>query len=80
MPLPSFFASSDNPRPWSVSRAAAFGAVLGALAAIFKMLELVHHGDALAAKLIEIPAAALAFALLCALAAALRNVLVQRLS
>jgi len=78
MPLPSLFDSYGDSRPWGVPRAAAYGAAIGALAAIVKMLEPAHHAGALVAKLIEIPAAALAFAALFAAGAALRNALVVR--
>ncbi len=76
MPLPSLYLPG-NARPWSVARAAAYGAGIGALAAAFKTFAL--HQDGAAAHLWEIAGAALAFALLCAGAAALRNVLARRL-
>lgn len=66
-------------------RAAAYGAGIGALAAAFKTLGPLREADAtvhgfagrLAAGLPEIAAVALAFALLCAGAALLRNALAR---
>ena len=62
------------------------GAALGAVAGIFKALgalagaaTTVSMGERLAAKGPEIAAAAVAFALLCAAVAALRNFLARRL-
>jgi len=77
--IPSLFNSAGDARPWRVPRAGAYGAVVGALAAVVKMLEPSHYGAALARHLIEIPAAALAFAALFAAGAALRNALARRL-
>jgi hypothetical protein len=58
------------------SRAAAYGAI-GALAALVKIFGL-RQGGASAAPFWELAGAALAFALLCAGAAALRNFLARR--
>jgi hypothetical protein len=77
MPLPSLYVSADKPRQWSVARAAAYGAVLGALAALLKTLALSHQ--AIATSVPEIAGAALGFALLCAGATALRNFVARRL-
>jgi len=84
MPLPSFFISRDSARAWSVARAAGYGAVIGALAAVFKTLgplrETASMGTkSLAAHSLEIAGATLAFALLCAGASALRNFIARRL-
>ncbi len=84
MPLPSLYRSGDGFRPWRITHAAACGAALGALAALFKKLAplggtgaggLSHRPAGIA----EIAAVALAFALLCAGAALLRNFLARRL-
>ena len=78
MPLPSFFIVGDSPRPWSVARAAAYGAGIGALAALFKTLGSLQKTGSAPAHVLDIAGAALAFALLCA-AAALRNFIARRL-
>ena len=82
MPLPSLFQSSENAQAWIVVHAAAYGAGLGALAALFKTLG-PTRATAAAASLthsaVEIVGAAVVFALLCAGAAALRNVVARRL-
>jgi hypothetical protein len=77
MPLPSLYISRDKPREWSVTRAAAYGAVLGAVAGLLKTLALSHH--AIATSVPEIAGAALGFALLCAGATALRTLIARRL-
>jgi hypothetical protein len=85
MPLfPSLHRSEPNAQSWSVGRAAAYGAFIGALAALFKSwaplrltAEIPSHG--LSAVAIEVAAAAIGFALLCAAAAALRNFLARQL-
>jgi len=79
MPFPSFFVSGDGTRAWSVRRAAAYGAGIGALAALFKTLGPRHEAGSVPADFLEITAAALAFALLCAAAAALHNFIARRL-
>ena len=79
MPFPSLFASPAGARAWSIARAAAYGAVIGALAALFKTFGPLHEPSSAGGKLLEIAAAALAFALLCGGAAALRNFLAHRL-
>lgn len=78
MPLPSLHRL--DARAWNLVHAAGYGAVLGALAAAFKTLGPFRTGTKdLADSLIEIAVAALAFALLCAVAAALRNFIARRL-
>jgi hypothetical protein len=87
MPLPSLYISGEGTRAWSITRAASYGAVIGALAAVFKALAPLHAattvGGSAAARLIanlpEIAGATFAFALLCASAAALRNLIARRL-
>jgi hypothetical protein len=77
--LPSLFKSGENPRAWSVSRAAACGAVVGALATLFKAVGPSRVADATGVSAWDIAAAAAGFALLCAGAAALRNAIARRL-
>ena len=82
MPLPSLFQSSENARAWNVVHAAAYGAGLGALAALFKTLGPLRATGAAASfthSVAEIAGAAVVFALLCAGAAALRNFVAGRL-
>jgi len=77
MPLPSLYVSRDKPREWSVTRAAAYGGVLGIAAGLFKTLGLTHQ--AIATSVPEIAGVTLCFALLCAGATALRNFIARRL-
>jgi hypothetical protein len=77
MPLPSLYVSGDKPREWSLARAAAFGAMLGIVAGLFKTLGFAHQ--AIATSVPEIAGAALGFAMLCAGATALRNFIARRL-
>jgi cbb3-type cytochrome oxidase subunit 1 len=79
--LPSLYKSSEPDRAWNVMHAACYGAIIGVLAAIFKTLGPLRAGATfnLIGNLTEIAAAALVFALLCVVAAALRNYVVQRL-
>lgn len=82
MPLPSFYRADDSFRPWRVTHAAACGAGLGALAALFKMLApagLAVGFSGRPAGVLGIAAVALGFAVLCAAAAMLRNFLARRL-
>ncbi len=80
MPLPSLYKSEMPARAWNVAHAAVYGALIGALAAVFKTLGPFSAGrGGPADSLLEIGAAALAFALLCAGAAALRNFIARRL-
>jgi hypothetical protein len=78
MPLPSFYVSGDRARAWSVGRAGAYGAGIGALAALFKTFG-PGHAVVVAAPALEVAGAAAFFALLCAGAAALRNFILRRL-
>jgi hypothetical protein len=77
MPLPSFYVSGDKPREWSVARAATYGAALGVVAGLFKTLAYAHQPVAIGVA--EIAGAVLGFALLCAGATALRNIIARRL-
>jgi len=82
MPLPSFFRSRETARNWNVVHAAAYGAGIGALAALFKTLDPLHSTGAAVSfvdSAAQIIGAAAVFALLCAGAAVLRNVLARRL-
>jgi len=75
----SLFASGDGAWAWNVTRAAAYGAGLGALAAIFRTLGPLREAGSASTHFLEIAGIALAFALLCAGAAALRNFIARRL-
>jgi hypothetical protein len=77
MPLPSLYVSGDKPREWNIARAAAYGAALGAVAGLFKTLIYAHQHVAIGVA--EIAGAVLGFALLCAVATALRNFIARRL-
>jgi hypothetical protein len=79
--LPSFYKSNGSDRAWNIAHAACYGAVIGALAAIFKTVGPLRAGAVfnLIGNLTEIILAALAFALLCVAAAMLRNYVVQEL-
>ena len=77
MPLPSLYVTQDKTREWSVARAALYGAVLGIVAGAFKTFGPSHQ--AIATSVPQIVGATVAFAALCAGAAALRNVIAQRL-
>jgi hypothetical protein len=82
MPLPSLYRSDDGFRPWRVTHAAACGAALGVLAALFKKLAPLGIAGGLSDRpggIAGIAAVAVAFALLCAGAAMLRNFLARRL-
>jgi hypothetical protein len=81
MPLPSFYQSSENASAWNVVHAAGYGAIVGALAALFKTLGPLYAANAAASwtgSAKEIAGAALVFALLFAGAATLRNFLARR--
>ncbi len=82
MPLPSLFQSSEgSAAAWNVVHAAGYGALIGALAALFRTLGPLHAAKvvgSLTHNAVEIAGAALVFALLCAGAAALRNFLAHR--
>jgi hypothetical protein len=83
MPLPSLYVSGNGARAWSVVRAGAYGAGIGAVAALFKAFAPLRGtglaGERSTANFMEIVGVALAFALLCAGAAALRNFIARRL-
>ena len=77
--------SDADPTPWSTGRAMIYGAIIGAAAAAFKLLApdslgLWHATHGIAAMTREMVGAALAFALLCGIAAAVRNFAVGRLT
>ena len=78
--LPSFYVSGDKACAWSVTRAAALGAGVGLVAALFKTLGPPHGPLATSSVsgIAEIGGAVLGFALLCAAAAAVRNFLSRR--
>jgi len=57
---------------------AAYGAIIGGVAAAFKLFAPWSEGHSLSAIAREFVGAALAFALLCGIAAALRNFIVRR--
>jgi hypothetical protein len=85
MPFPSLHRSEHEARNWSLVRAGGYGAAIGAAAAAFKTLgpPSVTGGGFAGGRFgvaAEIVGAALVFALLCMAAAALRNILVRRLS
>ena len=77
--LPSLFSSEENVRPWSVPRATLYGAGIGLLAALIKVVGPFHALDRTLPVALEICVAVVAFALLCAGAALLRNLLTRRL-
>jgi hypothetical protein len=81
VPLPSFYKSPQPAHAWNIGHAGAYGAVLGALAALFKTLGPLAQGGGrtLTNNILEIAAAALGFALLCAVAAMLRNFVFRHL-
>jgi hypothetical protein len=77
--LPSLFVSGEKAQAWSVSRAVAYGAGIGALAALFRTFGPLHTAGLGANPVWEIAGAAFGFAFLCAGAAALRNIIARRL-
>jgi hypothetical protein len=82
MPLPSLHRSGDGFHPWRITHAAACGAGLGALAALFKAIAPIGLSGGLlgwTAAIGRIAAVAACFALLCAAAAMLRNYVARRL-
>jgi hypothetical protein len=62
-----------NKAPWNTGRAMAYGAVIGVIAAAFRLMAPWGGPHSLSSIAKELIGAALAFALLCGLAAALRN-------
>jgi len=83
MPLPSLYSPGGKGREWSVARAACIGAALGLLSGLFRTLDPLHQANAVSATPVgavaEIAGAALGFAVLCAMVAALRNLIASRL-
>lgn len=84
--LPSFYLSPDKPEAWRITRAAIYGAGIGVAAALIKTFVSLHgtiaasdRSIAVLANLPEIAGAALGFAALCALVAALRNFLARQI-
>ena len=65
--------------PWNTARATSYGAAIGLVAAAFKLLAPWGEPHSLPAMARELAGAALAFALLCGIAAALRNFIARRL-
>ena len=66
-------------QPWNTGRAMAFGAAIGVVAAAFKLFAPWSVPYSLTAMAREFVGAALAFALLCGVAAVLRNLIARRL-
>ena len=79
VPIPSLYLSKDAVRPWSISRAAAYGAGIGALAALFKAFGPGHGTIPPVETALQIAIAIPGFAILCGGAAALRNLVARRL-
>jgi hypothetical protein len=80
--LPSFYIPADRARSWSVVRAAALGAGIGLVASLFRTFGPLHGSTGaggVAASIPEIGAAVFGFAVLCAGASALRNLIARRL-
>jgi hypothetical protein len=67
-------------KPWNLARATGYGAAIGVVAAALKLAAPWSDPQPPAAIARELIGAALAFALLCGLAAALRNFVVRRLT
>ena len=65
--------------PWNTVRATCYGAAIGLVAAAFRLLAPWSEPHSLSAMARELVGAALAFALLCGIAAALRNFIARRL-
>jgi spore maturation protein SpmB len=80
--LPSLYNSGNSDRAWNIAHAGCYGAVIGALAAMFKTLGPFRANAALdlTGNLMEIALATIGFASLCAAAAALRNFIARRLA
>lgn len=77
MPLRWLFMSGDRTRVWSVKHAAAYGAGIGTLAALFKTFGPLHKAGSTPSHLLQIATVAFGFALLCSAAAVLRNFIVR---
>jgi hypothetical protein len=78
VPLPSLYPGEKGARDWRLARAAVYGGCIGSAAALFKMLGPSGERTWTSATLLELGEAVVAFALLCAAAAFLRNLLVRR--
>ena len=65
--------------PWNTGRAMLYGAIIGSAAASFRVLAPWSEPHSLVGAAEELVGAALAFALLCGVAAALRNFIARRL-
>jgi hypothetical protein len=68
-----------DPTPWNTRRAMVYGAIVGAVAAGFRLIAPWSETHTVAAVAREMIGAALAFALLCGVSAAVRNFAVGRL-
>ncbi len=68
-----------NPNPWNTRRALLYGWAIGLVAAAFKLLAPWRAPHSITQIVEELIGAALAFALLCGLSAALRNCIASRL-
>jgi hypothetical protein len=75
--IPSLFASGNRDRAWNISRAAALGAAVGFVAASFRTFGPLRDAGSTFSRIVEIGGVTLAFALLCAGAALLRNVIAR---
>jgi hypothetical protein len=69
----------SDTRPWNSARATLYGAVIGGAASAFKLMAPWAEPHSAVAIAEELTGAALAFALLCGIAAVLRNFVVRRL-
>jgi hypothetical protein len=67
-------------RAWNTGRATCYGAAIGAVAAAFRVFAPWSEPHSPASIAREFVGAALAFALLCGIAAALRNLIARRLA
>jgi hypothetical protein len=67
-------------RPWNSGRAMIYGAAVGVIAAAFKLFAPWSAPHSAAAIAREFAGAALAFALLCGVASAVRNLIARRLA
>jgi hypothetical protein len=79
MLIPSFYHSGNGARPWSIGRAAVYGAGIGLFAALVKSYGPGQMIAPSSVNLLQGAAAVLGFALLCAGAAAGRNFVARRL-
>jgi hypothetical protein len=78
VPLPSLYPGRKRDRDWRLARAAVNGGGVGLAAALFKILGPLGERTWTSATLLELGEAAAGFALLCAAAALLRNMLARR--